>query len=551
MALIRIDELTPFAGPITGAEEIALAPGQVARKQDLTGLRTFFLPSSTEVQIVPFDTFSGSVQQALEDLNTKIDNTGGDALNVTFTPYLTITSGNVQGAIQELKDELDTAGGGSQTLQQVLDTGNDISSISSINILTNQSLSIGGNVFTQYTGSSISLNTSGFFHFLELNDGDGLRYTDGFAPGNKKGIRYVGADPTFDAGADPLTLASKAYVDAQSGGSTPGINDVLAVGQDLNALRIIELDGNEFRVEDSSQQTQHRFTSTLTRFRFNSGDSQYSFNNNGVSFESSSNGRFTIDSNGASIESDQQGAGIYALNTNNEVQIFAGTGGLNADINGQLAIGLNPNGNEKVQFGFDNGTQRAQLTSFISGATTQFGIQVNNTAGGNPAELEGRSDGTTNWAYLNSSEADFYVGGSGSLRNRFRDKNGAGTQTGIIYAADYTSDAGATPLSLTTKTYVDTAVASDKALKKSIKSISYGLDTVMKLKPKKFKWEKTGLDGIGFIAQDVESLIPEIIVDVSVDGYQERLKGVDYGKLTAILCKAIQEINERLKKIDK
>ena len=92
--------------------------------------------------------------------------------------------------------------------------------------------------------------------------------------------------------------------------------------------------------------------------------------------------------------------------------------------------------------------------------------------------------------------------------------------------------------------YIDQAGAfndaSDERIKKDIEDISYGLDTVKALKPRKYKMKLNDDEQIGFIAQEVESLVPEIVnTDVTPDG--EEQKGMSYGHLTAVLTKAIQE----------
>ena len=54
---------------------------------------------------------------------------------------------------------------------------------------------------------------------------------------------------------------------------------------------------------------------------------------------------------------------------------------------------------------------------------------------------------------------------------------------------------------------------------------------------------------IGFIAQEVESLVPEVVnTDVTPDG--EEQKGMSYGHLTAVLTKAIQELEARVKELE-
>ena len=59
----------------------------------------------------------------------------------------------------------------------------------------------------------------------------------------------------------------------------------------------------------------------------------------------------------------------------------------------------------------------------------------------------------------------------------------------------------------------------------------------MQLKPKWYKMIDDGLEQIGFIAQDVEEIIPEL-----VSTSERGMKGLSYGQITAVLAKAIQEL---------
>jgi len=84
--------------------------------------------------------------------------------------------------------------------------------------------------------------------------------------------------------------------------------------------------------------------------------------------------------------------------------------------------------------------------------------------------------------------------------------------------------------------------ASDVAYKEDIQDISYGLDAVTALRPRKYKMKGTDLGNgegleqkIGFIAQEAELVVPEV-----VDG-KDGEKTLSYGQLTAVLVKAIQE----------
>ena len=87
--------------------------------------------------------------------------------------------------------------------------------------------------------------------------------------------------------------------------------------------------------------------------------------------------------------------------------------------------------------------------------------------------------------------------------------------------------------------------ASDERIKKDIEDINYGLDIVKALKPRKYKMKLNDSEQIGFIAQEVESLIPEV-VDTGETPDGEEQKGMSYGHLTAVLTKAIQEQQEQI-----
>ena len=89
---------------------------------------------------------------------------------------------------------------------------------------------------------------------------------------------------------------------------------------------------------------------------------------------------------------------------------------------------------------------------------------------------------------------------------------------------------------------------SDEKWKENIVDIPYGLDTVKSLQPRKFKWKDSGEDSIGFIAQEVKPLIDEVINDPPEGGPPGTDSGytMNYGAMTAVLTKAIQELSAKL-----
>ncbi|HOY32754.1 MAG TPA: tail fiber domain-containing protein [Bacteroidales bacterium] len=95
------------------------------------------------------------------------------------------------------------------------------------------------------------------------------------------------------------------------------------------------------------------------------------------------------------------------------------------------------------------------------------------------------------------------------------------------------------------------ATYSDKRLKSDVKEINYGIDAVLKLKPVsylqhnstvengKIVIDNAGVSNIGFIAQDIYKIIPEIVIKPEND--ENTLWSMSYEKLTPVLVKAIQE----------
>ena len=77
---------------------------------------------------------------------------------------------------------------------------------------------------------------------------------------------------------------------------------------------------------------------------------------------------------------------------------------------------------------------------------------------------------------------------------------------------------------------------SDERLKDDVKPLRNALKTVNSLKAVNFTWKKDGSKDFGFLAQDLQKVVPQ-----AVHGNETGLFGVDYGRLTAVLVSAIQE----------
>jgi hypothetical protein len=77
--------------------------------------------------------------------------------------------------------------------------------------------------------------------------------------------------------------------------------------------------------------------------------------------------------------------------------------------------------------------------------------------------------------------------------------------------------------------------ASDSTKKYNIQPINYGLKEVLKLRPVSYQMKGSGYQDIGFIAQDVKLILPELVYG------KEGEMTLSYGQITAVLTKAMQE----------
>jgi len=90
---------------------------------------------------------------------------------------------------------------------------------------------------------------------------------------------------------------------------------------------------------------------------------------------------------------------------------------------------------------------------------------------------------------------------------------------------------------------------SDKRLKKEIKKINNVLKKLTKIEVVSFKWKKdyyeSNKENIGFVAQNIEKLFPNLIVK------KKGIKMINYWGMLALTVEAIKEINYKIRKINK
>jgi hypothetical protein len=243
--------------------------------------------------------------------------------------------------------------------------------------------------------------------------------------------------------------------------------------------------------------------------------------------------------------------GIGTTSPSTTLQVSKGAAGTSYAIYVDNAAG--GGGTNVAGIGFSNG---GVLKSSITSAVFNNDWMAFNVGG----------SGTTERARIDSS-GNFYVSGSGSntsgtgwagaLTNPVGSISIARNGSNVL-AFFHTSNAGGIggspvgTISITT-TATTYSTSSDYRLKNSVVPMTTGLSTVSALKPVTYKWNADNSDGEGFIAHELQEVVP-LAVTGSKDAVDEDGKpihqGVDYSKIVVHLVAAIQELkvqNDELK----
>ena len=103
-------------------------------------------------------------------------------------------------------------------------------------------------------------------------------------------------------------------------------------------------------------------------------------------------------------------------------------------------------------------------------------------------------------------------------------------------------------VSASSSTGVSYGSNSDERLKKNIVDASSQLDVVKSVKVREYDWKKNDKHELGFIAQELKTSIPQAVIEGG-DDETENPWGVDYGRVTPYLVKAIQEQQEQIEQL--
>jgi hypothetical protein len=127
----------------------------------------------------------------------------------------------------------------------------------------------------------------------------------------------------------------------------------------------------------------------------------------------------------------------------------------------------------------------------------------------------------------------------------------------VIISTAITSGAGNSTLKYNTTTGAVTYDTSSRLVKENIVDCPYGLDAVKLLQPRKYFRTDDQRDEIGFIADELVSILPEFVpigpksvITKNEQDTEDVPLGVNYEKLTAVLTKALQEALAKIETLE-
>jgi hypothetical protein len=306
-----------------------------------------------------------------------------------------------------------------------------------------------------------------------------------------------------------------------------------------------------------------------------------------VTTANSSNTLLEVDSSGASTNSGVLSIGINVSNTH------SGTGSTNFGVDASVSGGSTHNYGISGQSGGTNAGDAGVWGHEFGGSGATYGVYgdndsssgyagyFNNTGGGYAAAFMGGNVGIGTASPAKTlqvraaADETLQVTGpasasSGTSIRSIKDDYSVWEPIEIVGSITILGEAGNVGVATTSPSYtlqVNGSVAgtsayvntSDIRHKKNIQPLEVGLKEVAQLRPVTFEWKgdtltNHSIDGkailrpldpamqgkqMGFVAQDVEKILPSIIV---TEANAEKTKGMKYSELIPVLVKAIQEL---------
>tara|TARA_R110002050_G_scaffold18653_2_gene54246 strand:+ start:506 stop:2239 length:1734 start_codon:yes stop_codon:yes gene_type:complete len=284
--------------------------------------------------------------------------------------------------------------------------------------------------------------------------------------------------------------------------------------------------------------------------------------------EASANVDFRVESDGNThmlfVDADTNKIGIGTSSPSNNLEIFtdAGDEGLTIKATGDTSNAIISDANRSgagaainALTGKWNGTSVADIL-FLTGADTtnkDDGVITFRTSSADNLAERMRIDtqgrllvGTTSKISGDQGNAGYLAvhgntDASGAICEVKNTGNPASNRDFIRFFNTSDGEAGSIEHNGTSTVAYNTS--SDYRLKENIKPLANGLQRLLQLKPVQFDWKEDKTSSEGFIAHEVQEIFSDAISGEK-DG--EQTQGMDYGRITPLLVKAIQEQQEQI-----
>ena len=208
---------------------------------------------------------------------------------------------------------------------------------------------------------------------------------------------------------------------------------------------------------------------------------------------------------------------------------------LHAKASGDCELRLEAGANQDARVRFGDATDNDLGYIGFNRNSGYMNFSINNTQGEHM-----RIDSSGKILMNTTTQSDSTVltlGGVASSKNGLAIVNSA--DTGTIYSIYFRNSSGSLIGSITNSgSGVAFNASSDYRLKENIKPLENGLSRVQQLKPIKFDWIDSKESCEGFIAHEVDEIFTDAVAGIKD---AEEMQGIDYGRITPLLVKAIQE----------
>jgi hypothetical protein len=309
----------------------------------------------------------------------------------------------------------------------------------------------------------------------------------------------------------------------------------------------------------------------------NTANGSYALYYNTTGVENTANGFFSLQSNTSGKRNSALGAFSLQNNTTGYdnsafgyYSLLTNTTGYKNTANGHNSLKNNSEGTGNTAIGassLTSNTKGSDNTANGYGSLNSNTLGYSNTANGvyslvfNTSGYYNSAFGNNTLQYNTTGHSNTAVGVGSGMTNILGNQN-----TLIGHEADVTSNNLSNAMAIGYKAKVNQSnkivlgnssvttiggqvtwtTNSDIRIKKNIRDTHYGLSTVMQLRPVEYTLISSDLKQVGFIAQEVNKLVPEVITGIEGDLEKGEILGITYANLVAVLTKAIQEQQKQI-----